>query len=189
MNHVIFDFDGTLTKRDTLRPFASYIVRRNRCYHKLLILYAFLLLYKLRLVNDTSLKEVFLKMFIKGMSVIEVENIVKCFLKSELQPFINNMVFNKLRNHIMSGDKVYIASANFDFLLEPLIKEWNLRGIISTETERVDSYFTGKIIGSTCKGNNKVKKIKALYGDEKLKDAVAYGDMEVAETTRMPNIC
>ena len=130
------------------------------------------------MVNDKSLKETFLKLFIKGRSKAEVEDIVNSFFRSKLRSMINDVVFKKLKNHINSGHKVYIASANFDFFLEPLKKKWGFDGIISTETESKDGCFTGKIIGNTCKGKNKLKKLEEIFGVEKLKNAIAYADKE-----------
>lgn len=180
MKIIIFDFDGTLTKRDTLRPFATYIAKKYNLRHKLLLFYACLVLHKLKWVSDKKLKESFLQLFVKTKSVEEVENIVNQFFEEVVQNIINNSVLNKLKNHVDSGDKVYIASANFDFLLKPLIMKWNISGIISTETEQKNGYFTGEIVGNTCKGENKLRKIKAVLGEGVLKNIIAYADKEDA---------
>lgn len=62
--------------------------------------------------------------------------------------------------------------------MKTLIKRWNISGIISTEIEQENGYFTGKIPGNTCKGENKLKKIEAVLGEGALKDAIAYADEE-----------
>ena len=59
-----------------------------------------------------------------------------------------------------------------------MIKRWNISGIISTEAAQKNGYFTGKILGNTCKGENKLKKIEAVLGEGLLKDAIAYADEE-----------
>ena len=63
-------------------------------------------------------------------------------------------------------------------ILKILIKRCNVSGITSTETEQENGYFTGKILGNTCKGENKLKKIEAVLGEGVLKDAIAYADAE-----------
>ncbi len=114
----------------------------------------------------------------RNWRVEEVENVVNLFFEDVVQDIINDSVFDKLKNHVNAHDKVYIASADFDFLLKALIKRWNISGIISTETEQKNGYFTGKILGNACKGENKLKKIEAVFGEGVLKDAIAYADEE-----------
>ncbi len=178
MNIIIFDFDGTLTKCDTLRPFAAYIAKKYTQNNKLYLFYFVLLMYKLKLVSDKRLKEAFLKLFIKEKSIEEIEEIVNLFLDEMLPDIINNSVLEKLKNHVNSHDRVYIASANFDFLLKALVKKWDISGIISTETSQRNGCYTGKILGDTCKGENKLEKIEAVLGEGVLKGAIAYADEE-----------
>lgn len=178
MKIVIFDFDKTLTIKDSLAPFANYIAKKRSDYLKLFLFYFSLFIYKLKCVNDKTFKEFFLKLFIRDLNTIDVEKIVREFFNDKLKYLINEKVFNKLENHIVSGDTVYIVSANFDFFLEPIIKIWNLSGVISTQAEKKNSCFTGKIIGNTCKGEDKLRKIETILGYEKLREAIAYGDKQ-----------
>ena len=46
---IIFDFDGTLTRKDTLRPFVTFIVIEQKCGHKLFMFYLLLIKYKVKL--------------------------------------------------------------------------------------------------------------------------------------------
>ncbi|TLD40553.1 MAG: Phosphoserine phosphatase [Candidatus Jettenia ecosi] len=178
MKIIIFDFDGTLTKRDTIRPFASFIAKKYNHNYQLFLFYACLVLHKLKLISDKKLKESFLQLFVKTKSSEEMEEIVNQFFEDRVQNMINNPVLDKLKNHVHSHDRVYIASANFDFLLKALVKKWNISGVISTETEQKNGYFTGKILGNTCKGENKLKKIESVLGVGVLKHAIAYADDE-----------
>ena len=108
----------------------------------------------------------------------EIDDRVGAFLKLIFRSLINDPVQKKLKEHVFSGDSVYIASANFDFLLYPLIKEWGLSGIISTLTEKRDNLYTGKIIGQTCRGEDKIKRLISFFGKEKLENAICYADSE-----------
>ena len=112
---IIFDFDGTLTKRDTLRPFVKYIAASQKCNYKLFMFYCLLVQLKLKFIADKPFKEAFLRLFIKGMNVTEVQKMVDSFFDDQLQYLLNDVIFEKLKNHIASGERVYLASANFDF--------------------------------------------------------------------------
>ena len=64
--------------------------------------------------------------------------------------------------------------------MKALVKKWNISGIISTETEQRNGYYTGTILGDPFKGENKVKRIEVVLGEGTLKDAIAYADKEDA---------
>ena len=91
-------------------------------------------------------------------------------------------VQSNLRNYafLKPSNKDFLHKLHFyfDFPFKARVKRWNVSGIISTEAEQKNGYFTGKIIGITCKGENKQKKIEAVLGKGVLKDAIAYADEE-----------
>jgi len=178
MKTVLFDFDGTLTTRDTLRPLAHYLAEIKKERLKLFFFYLLLILYKLNLIDDHQLKQKFLTIFLNKESLTNVKSIVKCFLADKLESLINLPAFSKLKEHLSMGDRVYLVSANFDFFLEPLIEKWKLSGLISTETEKQNTCLTGKIIGPTCKGKYKVEKVVKKFGAAAMIDMVVYGDNE-----------
>lgn len=175
---IIFDFDKTLTTRDTLRPFVTSLAERDGDRKKLFQFYLLVIRLRFGLIADKPFKERILKLFIHGKSVHEVGDSVEYFHQAALPELINTNVWEKLTEHINNGDDVYLATANFDFLLAPLAKTLKLAGIFSTQAEISDGYYTGKIIGTTCKGEDKVSKVREALGHQTLSSAVAYGDAE-----------
>ncbi len=178
MSLVIFDFDSTITKKDTFRHFAVYVAQQQKSYFSLILFYVALIMYRARLINDKSLKEFFLKIFFKGMKELEANNISTSFFKDRLPSMIDQEVLSTLQKHVSSEDKVFIASANYDFFLYPLIQEWNLKGIISTTTEKINGKITGNIVGNTCKGKDKVRQIKEHFKIDSIEHVIAYADEE-----------
>ena len=77
---------------------------------------------------------------------------------------------------MVHSDEIYIVSSNFDFLLKPLQKRWNLAGIIATRTEVLNGIFTGRLVGNACHGKEKVARVIECFGPTITKEAVAYGD-------------
>lgn len=178
MTTVLFDFDRTLTTKDTLVPLAQYLAETDRRRYKLVWLYIFLLFYRLKIINDKRLKQKFLMLFLKNKGQEHIQIIIKRFVTDKLESMFKQTAVNKLKEHLSSGDQIYLVSANFDFFLEHLIERWKLFGLICTKTEKLNSNFTGKIIGCTCKGENKIKEIIERFGTSALKNIVAYGDNE-----------
>lgn len=178
MKIVLFDFDSTLTKLDTLRPVALYFAKLYRKHINLVFLYFALLLRRFRMISDKKMKEVFLIIFLKGRDPMSINLAVKTFLECNLESLLNPHMFEALQRHRNSGDKVFIVSANFDFFLEPLVKFWGINGVICTETEKVEGTFTGKIVGDTCKGKTKIRRIRAMFSHQDIVNMTAYGDRD-----------
>lgn len=176
MRTVLFDFDSTLTTKDTFRPLARHFARNN--FFKLWLIYFLLTLYKIKLIKDKPLKEIFLKLFAKNLNQAQMGKKISAFIEKILPPFLNKATLDILNRHLKAGDRVFLVSANFDFFLEPIVKRWELQGLICTETQKINSCFTGKIIGPTCKGRDKLNKVINTLGETELKNTIAYGDPE-----------
>jgi len=176
MKTVLFDFDCTLTNRDTLRPLAHYLARAERNYAGLAVLYIVLILARLRIMDDKKMKECFLNIFLKGKELSSVHSAVRKFFKSNLETLLNRQVFEALEHYKKNSASIYIVSANFDFFLEPLIQLWGINGIICTETHRVNGVFTGNIMGQTCKGKEKVRRLKEKFAPAEFAGMTAFGD-------------
>ncbi|MGE0267502.1 MAG: HAD-IB family hydrolase [Candidatus Omnitrophota bacterium] len=176
MKIVLFDFDRTLTNRDTLRPVAKYFSGEDRKYFSLVILYFILVLSRFRIINDKTMKEFFLSVFIKGKELSWVNTAVRKYFGNNLESLINRPVFEALENYRKNSAKIYIVSANFDFLLEPLIELWGITGVICTQTEKLNGVFTGKITGETCKGKEKAARLRTMFAPQDFSGMTAYGD-------------
>lgn len=178
----LFDFDSTLTFRDTMRPFAVYSARRYHCRWKIAVLYLLLCALKAGCISDSYFKETYLKFFFAGRSDQEVYAAAQDFFKINLvgEHFLRPRVMERLRAHLAAGDDVYLVSANFDFFLAPLIRLWQLKGIIATKAESRGEVLTGRIEGVPCKGAEKCARTRAIIGEEALRNATVYGDSEDA---------
>ena len=177
MKTVFFDFDCTLTTKDTIRPFIHHITPPSH-FHKIVLLYLALIVFRLKLANDDLFKKIILILFFKNKNTSEVENLVDSFIHEKLPELLNRKVLLRLTEHVQSGDKVYIASANFDFLIKRVGKLWGVADVFATESELVNDRYTGNLIGASCKGEKKVKRLGKKFGKEKLQGAIAYLDQE-----------
>jgi len=71
---VLFDFDGTLTTKDTLFLFTRYAVGSFRFFMGLFLLFIPLALQKVGLLSAHDAKEFFLAHFFKGLNVSEFKS-------------------------------------------------------------------------------------------------------------------
>src|SRR5262245_14865794 len=136
MSLVFFDFDGTLTTRDSLWPFGLYLAhakpnRRTRIAHLALLMICL----KSRLLSNHQFKKSFCRSLLTGESDKNIEDFSRMFTVCYLEGVLNMAVVEALRIHQQKGDEVYLVSSNFAFLLRPLQQAWNSSGVIATDPE------------------------------------------------------
>jgi HAD superfamily hydrolase (TIGR01490 family) len=184
MNLVFFDFDDTLTLCDTTLLFGSRLSNQRSSRRKLLQLAFTLALLKARLTSNTGLKQTFARTFLRGLTMAEVQQHALDFCRNQLDMLTDEASVSALRQHVETGDSVYLLSANFACLLEPMVRHWSLAGTIATEAECKGDVFTGKISGTVCHGKEKLQRVIARFGAAAVKEAVAYGNRDDAPLLR-----
>ena len=174
---VFFDFDETLTTRDTVWLFVTFLLNQKPYRHTTRIAVCALnALLKLHLVPNHYFKKYLIRLLLREEPEREMASISARFHETYLDSILNRKIFQCLVRHRIQGNDVYLVSSNFDFVLKPLQQKWNLKGIIATQTEISAGRFTGRLLGHTCHGEEKVTRVIAQFGKERVTQAVAYGD-------------
>jgi phosphoserine phosphatase len=143
---VVFDFDKTLTDTDTLWGFYREVDGNSPVFalkRSLLLLSAFL--YKARVINNTQLKRVGVRLFLKGKS--------RDYLSERAVGYARKIQLNDIyTNHFLATpkEKRWIVSASFELYLQTLFPE-------------------EKVVGSSLRFNNeKVSGLEEnMYGEKK----------------------
>ncbi len=171
-----FDFDGTLTSKDSLTEFYKYLYKRNFFYAYYLRNLALVVLVQFKIVSYFTLKKRRLKYLVKKFPTQ--------FLKDESRDFFRIFIENELKikakTRILElkkrGFKIVIVSASLDLLLSNFDKELSAE-IITNELEEVNGNFTGNFIrNKDCNFEEKVHRIKSKYDIEDYEEVHAYGD-------------
>src|SRR5882724_3534751 len=79
----LFDFDGTITSKDTLLEFIVYVKGRPLFYIGMFLLMPFLILYKLKVIHGESAKEKVLSFFFKNTEQRKFQDRCSAFVRSE----------------------------------------------------------------------------------------------------------
>lgn len=172
---VLFDFDGTLTTRDTLFEFCRFIVGNVRFILGLIFLSPVLVLQRLKLVSAQRAKESFLTYFIGGTEEEHFNNKCLEFVHAKLPALIRPAAHNAIAEYKQLNASVFIVSASPQNWIEPWATALGI-GVIATRLQVVDGVITGKIAGKNCNG---IEKVNRLGREVDLKDyatIIAYGD-------------
>ncbi len=177
MTLALFDFDGTVTARDSLETFTIFARGAQRYYLGLLYLAPMLLLYKLKIIPNDRAKAIFLKHFFNGLSKEEFQRLGREYARSNIDAIIRPKALQAIRNHQRRGDTVVIVSASLRCWLEPWCQRHNI-ALIATELAFPNGKFNGRFHTKNCYGIEKLNRVKERYNLTHFTTIYAYGDSE-----------
>lgn len=170
-----FDFDGTITTKDTLLEIFKYRHGKARFYLGFLLNSPFLVAYKAGIISNQLAKEMTLKFFFGGMKAEEFNTFCEQFATEIIPSLVRKKALKEIDDLKKAGAEVVIVSASPENWLQPWCTEHNLK-LLGTQLEVNNGKITGKIKGNNCHGEEKVRRIKAAYDLTAWKEVYCYGD-------------
>jgi len=169
---VAFDFDGTLTTRDTFLPFIHYVFGTQRFLQGFILYAPLLVLMKLGLYPNWKAKQRVFSHFFRGMTFKEFENYCDLFAIHNLY-LLRPKAKKALYQAQDDGAEVLIVSASIDLWVESFFPGIHVLG---TQVEVEKGRLTGRFLTPNCYGQEKVNRILELYPDREKYHLTAYGD-------------
>ena len=172
----VFDFDGTITTKDTLLEFIKYSCGTISFYIGFLLYSPLLVLMKWHLYPNWKSKQKIFSWFFKGMSYSKFKQLGEDF-KKEIENNIRQSIVNKVREHVAEGTLVYVVSASIDEWVRPFCKTLGVKDVLCTEIE-VDKngIITGRFLNNNCYGQEKVNRLLQVEPERDAYFLYAYGD-------------
>ena len=177
-----FDFDGTLTQRDTFTPFLLRGLGWPRFLWAIIQCLPWLAGYALRLVPNDVAKQKLMRVTLQGRSTLEMDDWTARWLASDFPGQLRDWTMARLAWHQQAGHCCVMVSASPNIYLERVAAQLGFDDLICTEMAVMDGYLTGAMRTPNCYGEQKVVRLtawlKARFGVASA-DAVtlyAYGD-------------
>jgi phosphatidylglycerophosphatase C len=174
----VFDFDGTLTRQDTLLPFLQQVVGRWQFYWGLFIMSPVLIGYAFRLIPNWWAKEALLTYFLGGKQENRLNKIAQYFADEIIPKLLRPEAINRLRWHQEQKHLTILLSASLEIYLLPWAKNMGFDEVLGTQLTTEDSCYTGCLLSQNCYGQEKIRRLKALLGDLNQYCIYAYGDSQ-----------
>lgn len=171
----LFDFDGTMTRTDTMLAFIKFVKGWRRLWLSLLLLSPYIILAKLGRYPAEKAKQRLLRYHFNLMPREELLNLGENFCLETLPRLFREDALEKLHFHRSRGHTVYIVSASLDIWLEPWLEIQGIPGIF-TKTAWTDGKFTGDFATPNCNREEKVRRIRAEIDLKQFDRIYAYGD-------------
>lgn len=174
MNLALFDFDGTVTFKDTFTPFIYFASSRSRIALGTSLLGPMILGYKLGLVPTPRMRAAVARFAFRGRREAEVNEIGGRY-SATLAAVVRPEALERIRWHQSNGDVVVMVSAS----LGTYLRGW-CEGIgverICTELESRNGVLSGKYAGGDCTGGEKARRVRERYDLTRYPVVYAYGD-------------
>ena len=167
-----FDFDGTLTTRDTLLAFIRYACGTPRFLLGFLLHAPLLVLMKLRLYSNGKAKQRLFSWFFRGMPLETFDALCQSFASTH-RHLLRPETVCLLQQALSEGAEVLVVSASIDNWVQPFFPTVTVLG---TQIEVIDGRLTGHFLTPNCYGQEKVRRILALHPERSAYRLTAYGD-------------
>lgn len=175
MNIALFDFDGTVTTRETFPDFIRQAVPPKRLALGKLLLAPLVLGYRAGVVSGTTVRASIVKFGFTGLPASDVECAGAAFAQDVLPTLLRADVMDRIAWHKAQGATVAVVSGGFDVYLAPWCDTHGL-ALLCSRLEHVDGILTGRYLGPQCVGEEKAARIRAAYDLWRYAQIHAYGD-------------
>ena len=169
-----FDFDGTLTYKDTMFMYLKFYDSAKFRVQFLKHIPLFVLL-KLNLADTEKVKKSFISSILKGQKEIKIKEKSKLFFEANYPKIVRENALDFIKNINKTNTDSLMVTASLDIWVKPFADAFNME-LVSTKAEFKDGVFTGNFIGKNCNGKEKLERIKKEISNEKYDKIIAFGD-------------
>lgn len=173
----LFDFDGTLTRGDSLLPFLRFCVGTPAFLRLMAPQVPSLLGLVCGLVPNEVVKQRVLGAFFGGRPLADLEALGRTFARERLPGLLRPYMRDVLQGHLNQGHRCYLVSASLDVYLRPWGLDQGFTGVLCSRLEvSAAGLATGRLQGRNVYGPEKVVRIQEALQEGASKIEYAYGD-------------
>ena len=173
---VVFDFDGTITTKDTFALFLRYYAGTTRWALNILKLLPVFIAYAIKIIDRNAVKAHVIRRFFRGAAVDDLNAKAENFARDVIPQLIRPLAQTELDARKSASETLYICSAS----ITPYLRAWgaqqNIHNILATELESHNGRYTGEIEGWNVWGDGKIRRILAEFAPNPVKIKEAFGD-------------
>ncbi len=171
----LFDFDLTITDRDSFMPFMVFAFGWMKTLCVLILFSPQALLCLAGFMSRKRFKELIFGKTIKGWTKEKFHDTAFDFYQKKMRNWLRKTAIDEIKRHLENNTDVSLVSASPEEWLWPFTEEFGIN-LIGTKLETKDGIYTGKIVGENCRKAEKVRRVKEIYDLENYSDIYAYGD-------------
>jgi HAD superfamily hydrolase (TIGR01490 family) len=172
----LFDFDGTVTHRDSLLPFLWQLFGPLKLAGYAILMSPLLLGYLLRIVPNGIAKERLLGRMLGGTEMTQLHAEAQRFASDFLPTIVRSESAERIAWHQSQGHRVIIVSASLELYLRPWAEELGVLDVLATRLREEQGRAAAGFDGVNCFGEIKARRVREYLGDMTGLEVFAYGD-------------
>ena len=178
MRLVVFDLDGTITRHDTLAPYALGFLIRKRPWRlpALLFVLPAVLGHALGLTDRGGLKSVFIRATLGGCHRKDLERWTAAFVDRLVAHGLFAQAEQAIREHARAGDHLVLLSASIDLYVPAIARALGFQEAICTGVSWNGDRLRGTLTTPNRRGEEKARCITALRARYPGMQSLAYGN-------------
>ena len=200
VNLALFDFDGTLCKKDSFTGFIFYALSKRHIVRQGIKILPWIQAYYLKIYPADAMRPKLFKAMFKDADALEIQEIAEEYAHRILEQ-LEPALYQQLLQHQSLGDEVVLVSASVDVYLKTVCKLLNIK-LICTETEIIAGRYSGVYSTADCSCEQKRLSVLQQYDLDQYHKIYAYGNSEedlqllsladfpymVGETAQLPEL-
>jgi HAD superfamily hydrolase (TIGR01490 family) len=171
----LFDFDGTISFKDSMFDFILFSFGKKRFYLAFIVLSFSFFKFFMKIIDSKKMKRIFINYFLINLTKQKIYYLGNQYYQKRINSIIRKKAIDKINWHKSMSHDVYIVSASLDIWLYDWAKEMNIK-LISTRLGFKGEKYIGHFDTQNCNGLEKLKRIKCEIDLENYSNIYAYGD-------------
>ena len=159
----VFDFDGTITTKDTFVDFCLYAFGPIAFAKKAFCSVIPAFLYATRLWCGHKAKEKIFARFFAGMSEQEFNRLCLSYCTEHVNKICKPEAVDKINWHGQQNHKLVIISASIAGWIKPWAQKNGFEEVMATVPEIKNGVLTGNFASRNCNGEEKVSRFRKKY--------------------------
>jgi phosphatidylglycerophosphatase C len=178
MRLAVFDLDGTITRHDTLVPYALGFVMRKSIWRlpALVLVLPAVLAHAAGLVDRGQLKSVFILAMLGGCRRETLTRWTATFIDRLLRRGVFPQALEAIQAHVRSGDHLVLLSASTDLYVPAIALALGFQEVICTGVRWQGDRLVGTLTTPNRRGEEKARCVAALRKRFPNVASLAYGN-------------
>lgn len=172
---ILFDFDGTLSDRDSLVAFFIFTHGFVRFCWNMFISIPIIVVWKLGMLDAGKGKNFVVNRFYKNWTKDRIRKQGEAFLKERMPKILRKGAIDLVQSYQKKGNTIVVVSANIDAHLRPFCEKYQLN-LICINLHYENNIYTGRFENPNCNKQEKVKRVKDIYNKNNFDTIIAYGN-------------
>ena len=173
-NLALFDFDGTLCKKDSFTGFIFFALSKRHIVKQVIKTLPWIQAYYLNIYPPHAMRVKLFKAMFTDTNASEILSLAEEYAQQLMQQ-LDPKLYQQLLKHKQNQDDIVLVSASIDLYLQSVCKLLEI-DLICTETEIVAGKVTGHYTSADCSSEQKRLRILEKYDLNQYQSIYAYGN-------------